>query len=482
MNVYGELTRAQLENLAADPTLATVTKGRLWYRTDLTAPKIDLGGSADTLALLSLAQTLLNKTIDTGPSAVNPNIFKSTGATALQVPVADGSGNVSWATQSSAPDSSTFFENGSISASVSAGALTINLMTKAGSTPSGGSPVSVGMRNATAATGTYNFRTVTSALSLVVPSGTTLGTASAVTTYLYIYLMDNAGTLVLAISGSAFDEGSLQSSTAIAAGASVSTLYSTAGQSSLPIRLIGRIKVNETTAGTWASSPTEISNILFYPPVNYKAPTQQRFTSGSGTYTTPTFPPPLYIEIEMVGGGGAGGSSGVVTVPAGGAGGNSTFGTSLLVANGGAGGQTALSGGTGGAGGTASLGSVSIGIAVSGGSGTGNSVESSGAIPPGGPGGSSALGGNGGGAAAGQTGFSGVTNTGGGGGGGGGNTSIYSGNGGGAGGYVKAVIPAPVSSYAYAVGAAGSAGSAGTSGSAGGAGGSGIIVVTEYYQ
>ena len=60
MNVYGELTRAQLENLAADPTLATVTKGRLWYRTDLTAPKIDLGGSADTLALLSLAQTLLD--------------------------------------------------------------------------------------------------------------------------------------------------------------------------------------------------------------------------------------------------------------------------------------------------------------------------------------------------------------------------------------------------------------------------------------
>lgn len=62
MNVYGELTRAQLENLSADPSLAAATAGRLWYRTDLTVPKIDLGGSADTLALLALAQTFTNKT------------------------------------------------------------------------------------------------------------------------------------------------------------------------------------------------------------------------------------------------------------------------------------------------------------------------------------------------------------------------------------------------------------------------------------
>ena len=41
------------------------------------------------------------------------------------------------------------------------------------------------------------------------------------------------------------------------------------------------------------------------------APTQQVFTSGSGTYTTPTSPSPLYIEVIMVGGG-AGGSGYIV--------------------------------------------------------------------------------------------------------------------------------------------------------------------------
>lgn len=66
MNVYGELTRAQIENLTSDPSLAAVTKGRLWMRTDLSTLKVDLGGSADTLAMLAAAQTFTNKIFGDG--------------------------------------------------------------------------------------------------------------------------------------------------------------------------------------------------------------------------------------------------------------------------------------------------------------------------------------------------------------------------------------------------------------------------------
>lgn len=66
MNVYGELTRAQFENLAADPSLAAAIKGRVWMRTDLTSLKVDLGGSADTFALLAASQSFTNKTFADG--------------------------------------------------------------------------------------------------------------------------------------------------------------------------------------------------------------------------------------------------------------------------------------------------------------------------------------------------------------------------------------------------------------------------------
>jgi len=43
---------------------------------------------------------------------------------------------------------------------------------------------------------------------------------------------------------------------------------------------------------------------------SFVAPTQQRFTSSTGTYTTPTSPrSPLYLRVRMVGGGGGGGGS-----------------------------------------------------------------------------------------------------------------------------------------------------------------------------
>ncbi len=220
-----------------------------------------------------------------------------------------------------------------------------------------------------------------------------------------------------------------------------------------------------TLAPTWVASS-------FTP----TAPTVQSFLSSSGTYTRPT-PAPLYISVEMVGGGGGGGGgNGGGT---GGTGGNSTFGSALLVANGGGGGGTNTGNGTGG---TASLG-AGIGLAITGGSGDSSKAQTQ-LFAEGGAGGVTALGGGGGGGSPGVAGDAGATNTGGGGGGGGGvaASATNAGCGGGAGGYVKAIITSPASTYAYAVGAAGTGGTAGSGSLTGGAGGSGVIIVTEYYQ
>lgn len=214
------------------------------------------------------------------------------------------------------------------------------------------------------------------------------------------------------------------------------------------------------------------------------SPTVQKFTTGSGTYTTPANV--RYIKVKLVGGGGGGAGSGTASGGGGGGGGNTTFGSSLLQGSGGNG-AGALSGGVsaGGAGGSYTLNSPAIGLGITGDSGAyGQYTGSSG--PPylaGGNGGNSPyFSGSGKGTNA-TTGGSAITNTGGGGGGAGTGAVIgsTSGGGGGSGGYVEAIISSPSASYSYAIGAAGTAGTAGTSGSAGGAGGSGYIIVEEYY-
>lgn len=216
----------------------------------------------------------------------------------------------------------------------------------------------------------------------------------------------------------------------------------------------------------------------FSSPATLTPPTIQKFLSGSGTYTKPANV--LHIRVIMAGaGGGSGGSATAGNGGAGGTGGNTTFGTTLLVANGGVG-ASGIPGDFGGAGGTASLGSGPIGLALSGGEGAGsNSVTST---MNSGPGGQNPFGGASGGSTSNGGGRPGADNTGAGAAGAGGGATRFAGNGGGAGGYVNAIITSPSATYSYAVGAAGSAGAAGTGGIAGAAGGSGVIVVEEYYQ
>lgn len=209
------------------------------------------------------------------------------------------------------------------------------------------------------------------------------------------------------------------------------------------------------------------------------SPTIQRFTSGSGTYTTPINV--KYIRVRMVGGGGGGAGGGTSgTGGSGGTGGTTTFGSSLLTTDGGTGGSTAT-GGAGGSTSTVSAPAVAI-VNILGGDGSSIFYNSNSiAQNAGATGAYSPFGGAGRGSPA-VAGRAAVANTGSGGGGGGGATAgLIAGGGGGSGSFLEATISSPSATYSYAVGAAGTAGSAGTSGAAGGAGGSGVIIVEEYY-
>lgn len=347
MKIDGQLIRAQLEVVAG--AVSDLFSGRIWY--DKTAEKVKIvnsSGSAKSLVVEDLAQTLTNKTIDADSNTItnieNADIKaaaaiavnKLAAVTASRAVVSDASGFVSaatttateigyvngvtsaiqtqldakqaratlttkgdlyvatanatvarravgtdgqvltadaaetdgikWATPATAPDQSYELSNLSIAAAVAANALTISLKDKSGSDPSAGSPVKIGFRSATAATGTYSQRSISAALSITVSSGSTLGHSSGNAHWIYIYALDNAGTVELAVSSVLFDEGSIQNTTAEGgAGAADSNrvMYSTTARTGVAVRLIGRIKSTQATAGTWASAVTEISLMPF---------------------------------------------------------------------------------------------------------------------------------------------------------------------------------------------------------------------------
>ena len=75
-----------------------------------------------------------------------------------------------------------------ITASVAANALTITL-----------NPTSLSFRSTPLTSGTVNTRTVSSAISVTVSSGSTLGTVNAVQSRLVVIALDNAGTVELAV-------------------------------------------------------------------------------------------------------------------------------------------------------------------------------------------------------------------------------------------------------------------------------------------
>lgn len=155
--------------------------------------------------------------------------------------------------------------NGTLTASVAANALTIAIKTKAGTDPSATDPVLVLFRNATAGTGDYTVISVAAATSLVISSGSTLGTTSAVASRLWVVGFNDAGTFRLgAINLSTsvpFGDDVIASSTAEggAGGAdSAGVYYTGTAVTSKAMKVLGYVESTQATAGTWATSPSKV--------------------------------------------------------------------------------------------------------------------------------------------------------------------------------------------------------------------------------
>ena len=141
-----------------------------------------------------------------------------------------------------------------ITASVAANALTLKL-----------NATTLDFRSSTLTSGTVNTRTIASPISLVISSGSTLGTVSAVQSRIAVIAIDNNGTIELAAvnlaGGTLLDETGLISTTAeggAGAADSATVIYSTTARSSVAYRVVGYVESTQATAGTWATAPSTI--------------------------------------------------------------------------------------------------------------------------------------------------------------------------------------------------------------------------------
>jgi hypothetical protein len=139
-----------------------------------------------------------------------------------------------------------------ISASVAANALTISA-----------SALALQFRSSTLGSGAVSFVKGTPA-NLVISSGSTLGTTSAVQSRIAVLALNNAGTIELAAANAAgvdLSETGLISTTAeggAGAADSGTVAYSTTARTNVAYRVIGYIESTQATAGTWATAPSTI--------------------------------------------------------------------------------------------------------------------------------------------------------------------------------------------------------------------------------
>lgn len=151
-------------------------------------------------------------------------------------------------------------ENFGLSFSAGSGAMVATVKTSIGGVPTASDPVRAALRSSSAATGTYNTRTIAGSIDLTIPSSATLGHQSAAPGVLHWYLIDNAGSLELAVSSHFHGFSGIVSTTAISAAATSATvMYSASARSSVAFVWCGRTIDTQTTAGTWASTPTFVS-------------------------------------------------------------------------------------------------------------------------------------------------------------------------------------------------------------------------------
>jgi hypothetical protein len=191
--------------------------------------------------------------------------------------------------------------NGTLVMSVAGSALTVALKTLAGTDPTASDPVYVVFRNTTPATGDYTVITVTSATSVVVSSGSTLGTVNAQAFRVWVVGFNDAGTFRLSVINClnpnpwnifALSQFSIASSTAeggAGAADSVFVFYTGAAVTSKAYTVLGYAtwETGLATAGTWSAGPTRLELFRPWTPLPGAVISQvETFTGAVATGTT----------------------------------------------------------------------------------------------------------------------------------------------------------------------------------------------------
>lgn len=180
------------------------------------------------------------------------------------------------ATKQFSEESGARMQNGKITSSAAAGALTINLKTTAGADPSSSDPVRIKF----IALGVEDVETITAAMSITIPSGATLATESGLPCRIWLSAVRvAAGNVQLAVSkavaASTFtypyriqkqaEDRACGVSTLNAGSSVASTLYSAAGTAGIAHTYIAALEITPVTAGTWIAPDLTIVNPPFRP-------------------------------------------------------------------------------------------------------------------------------------------------------------------------------------------------------------------------
>lgn len=159
-----------------------------------------------------------------------------------------------------------------LSTSVNTNSLTITLTDKDGTALSSTNTANLSFRSATLSSGVQVIRTINSSTTFTLSAGSSLGFVDNETGRIYVWAIDNAGTVELAVSRTAdiFPESSLVSTTAeggVGGADSATVMYSATARSNVACRLLGYLVIQTgSTAGNWSSSPSQIQIVPSYVP------------------------------------------------------------------------------------------------------------------------------------------------------------------------------------------------------------------------
>lgn len=148
--------------------------------------------------------------------------------------------------------------NYSLNAFASSSALVIQLKNSLGSDPSSTNAVDISFSSNGTTSATHTDLQVTAARSITISASASLGMQSTSGNRIYVYAINNAGTIRLAVGAlSNHDRGQAVSTTAMSSSSDVrGALYATAALTVVP-RLLGWVEAAHNSGGAW-QTPTKV--------------------------------------------------------------------------------------------------------------------------------------------------------------------------------------------------------------------------------